>query len=55
MAYVAHAAVQLANDESPYEKNVWHFIKQNDSIEYRWKFCNDFLNFIVNEIHNTLI
>ena len=41
MAYVAHAAVKLANDESPNEKDVWHFIKQNDSIEYRWKFCND--------------
>ena len=47
MAYVAHAAVQLAYDESPKEKNVWHFIKQNDSIEYRWKFCNDFTYHII--------
>lgn len=47
MAYVAHAAVLLANDESPNEKNVWHFIKQKGGIEYRWKFCNDFTYHII--------
>ena len=47
MAYVAHAAVQLSNDECPNEKNVWHFIKRDDSIEYRWKFCNDFTYHII--------
>ena len=38
MAYVAHAAIKLKNDESPNEKNVWHIIKQSEGIEYRWKF-----------------
>lgn len=47
MAYVAHAAVQLSDGESQNEKNVWHFIKRNDSIEYRWKFCNDFTCHII--------
>ena len=55
MAYVAHAAVQLANDESPYEKNVWHFIKQNGSIEYRWKFCNDFTYHIIAGVFESAI
>ena len=47
MPYVAHAAIQLANNECPNEKNVWHFIKQNNSIEYRWKFCNDYTYHVI--------
>ena len=47
MAYIAHAAIQLSNDESPNEKNVWHYIKQKNSVEYRWKFCDDFTYHII--------
>ena len=43
MAFVAHAAVQLANDECPNEKNLWHFVKQINGIEYRWRFRKDYL------------
>ena len=41
MPYIAHVAVQLQNDESPNEKNVWHTIKKHKGIEYRWKFSDD--------------
>ena len=55
MPYVAHAAIQLANDVRPKEKNVWHFIKQNDSIEYRWKFCNDFTYHVIAGVYRNAI
>lgn len=47
MSYVAHAAIKLANDESPNEKNVWHRIKQCDGIEYRWKFTKEHIYHVI--------
>ncbi len=41
MAFVAHAAIRLKNDESPKEKNSWHYIKQSNGIQYRWKLSKD--------------
>lgn len=41
MPFVAHVGIQLANDECPNEKNIWHTIRNCNGIEYRWKFTND--------------
>ena len=42
MLYVAHVGVQFVDDESPNEKNNWHFIMQRADIEYRWRISDDF-------------
>ena len=41
MSYIAHAGIKLANDECPKEKDTWHFIKQCEGIQYRWKFSKN--------------
>lgn len=43
MAYVAHAGIQLANNENPNEEGLWHPIKQENGIEFRWRFRRDYL------------
>lgn len=37
MLYVAHAGVKLKTDSTNCEKDVWHYIKTVDNIEYRWR------------------
>lgn len=41
MKYVAHAGVKLSEDANTYEKGKWYYIKEINSIEYRWRFCSD--------------
>lgn len=47
MAFVAHAAIRLANDESPKEKDIWHEIKQCDNIQFRWKFSKNYTYHVI--------
>lgn len=47
MAYIAHAAILLANDENSRDEDSWHFIKHKNNIEYRWKFSNDFTYHVI--------
>ena len=41
MPYVAYAAVKLGVDFFDYKKDEWHFIKQIEGIEYRWRLTNN--------------
>ena len=41
MPFIAHAAIMLANDENPGEKEKWHFIKKYEGIDYYWKYDNN--------------
>lgn len=52
MPFLAHAAIQLAYDECPKDKNTWHFIKECDGIEYRWKFRSDYSYHIIAGLFN---
>lgn len=50
MAYVAHVGIDLKNDECPKEKDIWHFIKETNGVQYLWKFSKNHTYHVIADV-----